>query len=121
MMRRNGRAAILVYLSMWAIAVPQPPAQAKPSAYAIIAGTVFRENGLSLRGASVTLSRKDAPKFKKLHAVSDERGEFAFHVPPVESSFRVEASMKGFQTVTKETSIRGEERMELSLVLAEAK
>jgi len=47
-------------------------------ARAVVAGVVFRENGFSLPGATVTLAMKEAPKGKKLQAVSDARGEFAF-------------------------------------------
>lgn len=55
--------------------------------HAVVAGTVFRENGFSLPGAAVTLAVKEAPgvstkKMKKLQSVSDPRGEFAFRVPP---------------------------------------
>lgn len=50
--------------------------------HAVVAGAVFRENGFSLPGATVTLAMKDAPKGKKLQSVSDARGEFAFRVAP---------------------------------------
>src|SRR5882724_951772 len=56
-------------------------------AYALIAGTVFRESGFALPGAEVTLTPEagEAPnaKNKKLKAISDARGEFAFRVPPL--------------------------------------
>ncbi len=95
--------------------------------HAVVAGTVFRENGFSLPGATVTLAVKDAPgvpakKAKKLQSVSDSRGEFAFRVPPGAATYVVRASMKGFQPVEKEASVSGEERVEVTLVLpAESK
>jgi len=91
--------------------------------HAVVAGTVFRENGFSLPGAAVTLAVKDAPKkAKKLQSVSDPRGEFAFRVPPGAATYVVRASMKGFQPVEKEASVSSEERVEVTLVLpAESK
>ena len=91
-------------------------------AHAVVAGAVFRENGFSLPGATVTLAMKDAPKGKKLQAVSDARGEFAFRVLPGTATYVVRASLKGFQAVEKEAAIGGEERVEVTLVLpAESK
>jgi hypothetical protein len=90
--------------------------------HAVVAGTVFRESGFSLPGATVTLAVKDAPKVKKLQAVSDPRGEFAFRVPPGPGTYVVRAAMKGFQPVEKEASVSGEERVEVTLELpAESK
>ena len=86
--------------------------------HAVVAGTVFRENGFSLPGAEVTLSVKDAPKkMKKLQSVSDGRGEFAFRVPPGAATYVVKASLKGFQSVEKEASVSSDERVEVTLVL----
>ena len=91
-------------------------------AHAVVAGAVFRENGFSLPGATVTLAIKDAPKSKKLQAVSDARGEFAFRVLPGAATYVVRASLKGFQAAEKEAAIGGEERVEVTLVLpAESK
>ena len=91
--------------------------------HAVVAGTVFRENGFSLPGATVILAVKDAPKkAKKLQAVSDGRGEFAFRVPPGAATYVVRASLKGFQSVEKEASVSSDERVEVTLVLpAESK
>lgn len=95
--------------------------------HAVVAGTVFRENGFSLPGATVTLAVKDPPgvpkkKMKKLQSLSDRRGEFAFRVPPGAGTYIVSASMKGFQSIEKEASVSGEERVEVTLVLpAESK
>jgi len=98
-------------------------AQRKDGAHAVVAGTVFRENGFSLPGATVTLvakgsEEKDARKSKALKAVSDARGEFAFRVPPAAGTYVVKASLKGFQAAEKEASVQGEERVDVTLVLA---
>ena len=68
-------------------------------------------------GATVTLAVKDAPKVKKLQSVSDPRGEFAFRVPPQPAVYVVRAALKGFQSAEKETSVNGEERVEVTLTL----
>ena len=90
----------------------------KPEPYAVVAGTVFREDGFSLPGASVTLLPKDAPKGKKLEAVSDARGEFAFRVPAAPAAYVLKAVRKGFQPAEKEASISGEGRVDVTLTLA---
>ena len=90
----------------------------KPEPYAIVAGTVFREDGFSLPGASVTLLPKDAPKAKKLEAVSDARGEFAFRIPAGAAAYVVKAARKGFQPAEKEASVSGEGRVDVTLILS---
>ena len=104
-------AACLLLLSV-VQATPQ-----KDGAYAVIAGTVFHDNGFSLAGASITLARKDAPKVKGLQSVSDSRGEFAFRVSPAPAAYVVKASLKGYRPAEKEVSVTGEERVEVTLSL----
>ncbi len=97
-------------------------AQKNDGRHAVVAGTVFRESGFSLPGATVTLGVKDAPKVKKLQSLSDARGEFAFRVPAEAAVYVVRASLKGFQPVEKEAVVAGEERVEVTLALpAESK
>jgi Carboxypeptidase regulatory-like domain len=98
-------------------------AQRKEDApHAVVAGAVFRENGFSLPGATVILTIKGAPKGKKLQAVSDARGEFAFRVFPEAATYVVKAALKGFGSAEKEVSVNGEERVEVTLTLqAESK
>ena len=90
----------------------------KAEPYAVVAGTVFREDGFSLPGASVTLLPKDAPKGKKLEAMSDARGEFAFRVPAAAAAYVVKAARKGFQPAEKEASVSGEGRVDVTLILS---
>lgn len=91
-----------------------------PAAYGIIGGTVFRDSGYSLPGATVVLTRKNDPKAKKLdEAVSDARGEFAFRVPPSQDVYVIKASLKGFQSSEKEASVSGGERIDVTLTLSE--
>jgi hypothetical protein len=108
--------------ALWGCALLLGAADRNDAPHAVVAGTVFRENGFSLPGAAVTLAVKDASgvpnkRAKKLQAVSDSRGEFAFRVPPGEATYVVRASLKGFQSIEKEASVSGEERVEVTLVL----
>jgi hypothetical protein len=113
--------------ALWGCALLLGAADRNDAPHAVVAGTVFRENGFSLPGAAVTLAVKQVPgvpkaKAKKLQSVSDGRGEFAFRVPPGSAMYVVRASLKGFQSVEKEASVSGEERVEVTLVLpAESK
>ena len=122
------RAALLAALSCGALAnqVAHPAANsAKALApYAIVAGTVFRENGFSLPGATITLVRApESRKAKKLEARSDARGEFAFRVKAEAGRYIVKAEMKGFQSAEREVAVSGEqfaeaERKDVTLQLA---
>ena len=115
----NKRAAQVVVAAgcLLALSVVQGASPQKDGAYAVIAGTIFHDNGFSLAGAAVTLSRKDAPKIKGLQSVSDSRGEFAFRVSPAPAAYVVKASLKGYQPAEKEVSVAGEERVEVTLSL----
>jgi hypothetical protein len=90
----------------------------KVDAYAIVGGTVFRDSGLSLPGATVTLVPKDNPIAKKQQAVSDARGEFAFRVPTAPATYVLKASLKGFHQGEKEATVGGEGRVDVTFMLA---
>lgn len=124
---REGKLVALITAALLVCALPLGAADRNDAPHAVVAGTVFRENGFSLPGATVTLAVKDSPgvpkkKAKKLQSVSDGRGEFAFRVAPEAATYVVRAALKGFQAVEKEASVSGEERVEVTLVLpAESK
>lgn len=127
----EGKLARLILTALWGCVLLLFTAGLPPmkgdAPHAVVAGTVFRDNGFSLPGAAVTLAMKDAPgapkrKMRTLQSVSDGRGEFAFRVYPAAATYLVRASLKGFQSVEKEASVAGEERVEVTLVLpAESK
>ena len=82
--------------------------------YAIVGGTVFRDNGFTLAEAEVTLEVAAAEpsavpkgKLKKLKTLSSPRGEFSFRVAPVPGKYRVAVSAKGFQAAEKVVEING--------------
>jgi hypothetical protein len=89
---------------------------------ATVAGTVFREPGFALPEASVMLSLKEGnpkkTKFKVQKTVTTARGEFGFHVPPVQAIYVVKATLGGYKPEEKEVSVSGAERVEVTLTLA---
>src|SRR5579871_4277106 len=95
--RRIGSSLLLLIALCSPLSVAQ---KRKAEAYAVVAGTVFREPGFALPGADVTVTphpgEGQAPfKLKKLQAISDGRGEFAFRVPPTPMRYTVRVSAKG--------------------------
>jgi len=94
----------------------------KSSPYALVAGTVFRDTGLALPGAEVTLTAKTMPegvkKFKPQRAVSDSRGEYAFRVPLARAEYTVSARADGFMSAQKDVTVEGEIRVDVFLELS---
>lgn len=119
----SGSSVAAVLLAVVSI-LPSPMRAGRkkaPSAYGIVSGTVFRDPGYAFPDAKVELLSK-APKPKKLQdAVTNYRGEFEFRVPPVEATYVVRASSKGYVADQKETTVSGEEQVEVSLVLSPEK
>lgn len=109
----------LVFLGTPAPAAPgkKAAAQNQPEAYAIVAGTVFRDPGFALPGAKVVLTLRDSGK-KIAESLSSPRGEFAFRVQPKQATYILKASLKGYRTEEKEAAIEGQERIDVSLVLS---
>ncbi len=94
-----------------------PRKQAEP--YALIAGTVFRDSGLTLAGAEVTVTAEPGPgetrtvKFRKTKTVTDGRGEFAVRVPVAPMRYRVAVRARGFRTQEKSVQIEGDQRVDV--------
>lgn len=100
----------IVWASIAAYAGKKP----KPvESYALIAGTVFQESGLSLRGAEIEVApnpeTKPARKLKTIKSVSDGRGEFAIRVPAEPMRYTVRVSAPGFRAGEKSVTISGDE------------
>jgi hypothetical protein len=83
----------------------------------VLAGTVFRDPGFAQAGATITLARKDAPAKKVQQATSDQRGEFAFRVPPGPATYVITAALKGFKPDRQEFEVSGEEQINATLLL----
>jgi len=104
------------------IALSPAPAQTRraAAAYGVVAGSVFQESGYSLPNAQITLipdpqASSSEGKLKKLESVSDSRGEFAFHVPPMRYIVRVKA--RGFEGQEKPVELAGEGRIDVTFQL----
>jgi hypothetical protein len=110
----------LVGILLW-VATQLPGAEKESGAYAVVAGTVFQEPGFALRGAELTLVRKPegtAPKKEKSHkAVSDSRGEFAFHVPPGPAEYVLTVKAQGFESAAKRVTVSALERVDEFITL----
>jgi len=87
------------------------------AAQALLFGSVFQENGFSLRGARVVASNADRPKEKK-ETVTDLQGEFALRVPAGKGRYQVEVSAQGFLSASKTVEVAGDERIDLTFRLA---
>jgi carboxypeptidase family protein len=109
---------LLAACSLMCAGAGKKPVKKSVQPYAVVAGTVFRDSGLSLAGATVTLAVKDDLKTKRQQAVSDARGEFAFHVPVTPAIYVVRASLKGFHSEEKEAAVGGEGRVDVTFMLA---
>ena len=77
--------------------------------YALLAGTVFTAEGLSLPGVKVTIKRKGDKK-PQWKGVSDRRGEFAVRVPSGPATYEVTTHSKERKNQTQTVQIYGEER-----------
>jgi hypothetical protein len=74
-----------------------------------IKGSVFNENGLSLRGAQVELARIDSDGMtKKIDGrITTRSGDFAFRLPPQTARYRVTAKMDGMAVASKDVEVDG--------------
>lgn len=118
--KRTGAKAVVALALMaalppgWAAA---PSGGQRDHAHALISGSVFREDGLSLPGAEIELEAiggsVQSRKFKKMRAVSDARGEFAFRVPPVPAEYRLRATAPGCQPEQRQVRVSTEERIDV--------
>ena len=124
--KKRKRTGISLLLLAAAFIFPVEAEKKKPAIqpYALLEGTVFRETGLSLPNASIVLipdppPDTPSPKVKKLQAVSDARGEFAFRLPTASMRYTVKVSAKGYRSDQKSVTIQGEDRVDVTFQLHE--
>ena len=74
-----------------------------------IKGSVFNEEGFSLRGAQIELARVDADgATKKIDGrITTRSGDFAFRLPAQTARYRVTAKMDGMAAVSKDVEVDG--------------
>jgi hypothetical protein len=89
--------------------------------YSIVAGTVFRDPGFALSGARITMVPAPEPakasKLKKIKAVVDSRGEFAFRVPAEPMRYLISAEANGYASQEKQIVVQAAERIEVYFTL----
>jgi hypothetical protein len=127
------RLACLTCLMLAALLAAPADGKKKPAnaagaeEFSVVGGTVFRDSGLTLGEAEVTLEVAPDPsasanpksKIRKLKTVSSPRGEFTFRVPPVPAKYKVSVSAKGFHPADKIVEIQGaSERVEATFSLS---
>ncbi len=122
--KRKKRIGISLLLLAAAFALPGAAARKKAAAepYVLLDGTVFRDNGFALPNAEVVVIPDPGPeaaptKLKKLQAVSDSRGEFAFRLPVLNMRYLVKVSAKGYRNETKPVTVQGEDRLDVTFQL----
>jgi hypothetical protein len=96
---------------------PTLPAQSSRPPAVVVAGTVFRDSGLSLRGAEIVVSGVEKGKKKEWKTVSDPRGEFFLRVPAGPADYNVIVKASGFRPYQKPLKIAADERIDLSIIL----
>ena len=74
-----------------------------------IKGSVFNEEGFSLRGVQVELARiEEGGATKKIDGrISTRSGDFAFRLPAQAGRYRVTAKMDGMASVSKDVEVEG--------------
>lgn len=122
--RRRRKTRIISFLLLAAASLLSAADKKNSAAdpYVLLAGTVFTETGFALPNAEVIVTQDSAAqtkhaKVKKLQAVSDSRGEFAFRLPAGEAHYVIKVSAKGFQGEEKPVAVQGEDRLDVTFQL----
>ena len=111
----------LLILAAAALPAAQKNRQNEPAAYAVVAGTVFRDPGFAVPGAEIVLTPAppagQSAKIKKQKEIANSRGEFAFRVPPGPMDYTIAATAKGFNTLEKKVTVHDQERVDVTFLL----
>lgn len=97
------------------------PAEAQrrkaPQPYAVIAGTVFQETGLTLPGARITVTPLEGEggrkETKAVRGTSNAQGEFAIRVPAGSMRYTVRVEARGFEPAEKQVQVEWDQRVEV--------
>jgi hypothetical protein len=116
------RAALpaLALLGLWAGTLPEASAAKRkkaPQSYAVIAGTVFEENGRSVPGARIVVTplapEGEKPVTGRAEGTSDSRGEFAVRVPSGSMRYNVRVEARGFEPAEKQVQVEWDQRLDI--------
>ncbi len=123
--RKRTGTSLLALLALAFLGAAGLAAEEKPKAYAVVAGTVFREPGFVLPRAEVALRMTAPPpgvkRSKTLTTRSDDRGEYAFRVPAGKAEYAVSVKADGFVGEEKPAKIESEERVDIYFTLQAVK
>ena len=109
-------ALLLAFFTPASMPFAKEKKKEKGPEYALIKGSVFRDDGFSVRGARITC-RKAADKKPKWEIFSGEGGEFAFRVPVGKMKYVVTVEAPGWEPAVKNVEIEKDERQDISIVL----
>jgi hypothetical protein len=84
-----------------------------------VKGSVFTEEGRSIRGARVELARVESDgRVKKIDGrISNESGSFSFRLPVETARYRVTAKMDGMAAASKDVEVEGAAVYRVALAL----
>lgn len=121
--KRKTRVGVSLFLLVLLLAAAVVPSAAQKTTAAIVV-TVFRDPGFAVPRAEVVLTVVTPPPGKKAgkprKVQTDERGEFAFQVPPGEAKYKVRASAPGLTPEEKEIVVTADERVDVYFTLKPA-
>jgi predicted outer membrane protein len=109
------RQAPALLLLAAVIAASLAAAEKKPSANAVLAGTVFDSNGRALPGCVVEIVSEAGPQ-QQHRGATDQRGEYAIRV--LAGRFSVAVSRKGFQPQQKTVEVVEGEKSATTFLLS---
>lgn len=81
--------------------------------YALLVGSVFDENGLSVRGTEVRVRQKEGKRHWEER--TNSQGEFAVRLPVGSYVYIVETSAPGFTRDSREVAFTADERQDVVL------
>lgn len=123
--RKKTGIRLLAVLALMLACLAGGIAAEKPKAYAVVAGTVFREPGFVLPNAEVVLRMAAPPPGvkhpKPLATRSDGRGEYAFRVPAGKAEYAISVKADGFIGEEKPAKVESEERVDIYFTLRAVK
>jgi hypothetical protein len=120
MTRPTRIAASLLLAALLAATASAAPAEKKKKEqepHALLTGTTFTAEGLSLPEIPLAITRKGDKK-PKWRVTSDARGEFAVRLPAGRATYEVATESKEHENQTQEIEVHGEETVTLVFRLA---
>jgi hypothetical protein len=115
--RKTGKGVLIAFALALLWLAPALVSGDKRVPSAVIAGTVFRDTGLSLRGAQIIVAGLEKDKKREWKTLSDPRGEFFLRVPAGPADYNVIVRASGYRLYQKQVKFAGDERVELSVIL----